>query len=241
MRTGTELLGLQLLVRRRRYCCKRLFIPATGSNPNLDVALGGIIAAGVLYGVIALIVMQSGAGWVERLMPPVVTGAVVAAIGLNLAPVAIKSVSGGQFDAGIALLTVLIIGLTMAADPCNKVIMGSNYRGRLERNRKFVDSPLEGAGFEPSVPLYGELGTSGACDATHAAIVKPETSDRSRRRVRRAICGTPGAPSARLPRDSGGAGCKIWAAVGRTGFCLFLDVTRPLVGVAFPRAVAESA
>jgi putative pyrimidine permease RutG len=37
--------------------------------------LGGIIAAGVLYGIIALIVMQSGVGWVERLMPPVVTGA----------------------------------------------------------------------------------------------------------------------------------------------------------------------
>jgi hypothetical protein len=35
---------------------------------------------------------------------------------------------------------------------------------------------------------------SGACDATHAAIVKPGTPDRSRRRARRAICGTPGAP-----------------------------------------------
>jgi xanthine/uracil permease len=69
-----------------------------GPNPNLDVALGGIIAAGVLYGILALIVMQSGVGWVERLMPPIVTGAVVAAIGLNLAPVAVKSVSGSQFD-----------------------------------------------------------------------------------------------------------------------------------------------
>src|SRR6201988_1939161 len=48
-----------------------------GPNPHLDVALGGIVAAGVLYGVIALIVMRSGLGWVERLMPPVVTGAVV--------------------------------------------------------------------------------------------------------------------------------------------------------------------
>jgi xanthine/uracil permease len=56
-----------------------------GPNPHLDVALGGIIAAGVLYGITALIVMQSGVGWIERLMPPVVTGAVVAAIGLNLA------------------------------------------------------------------------------------------------------------------------------------------------------------
>jgi uracil-xanthine permease len=82
-----------------------------GANPNLDVALGGIVAAGVLYGIIALIVMQSGVGWVERLMPPVVTGAVVAVIGLNLAPVAVKSISGSQFDAWIGLLTVLTIGL----------------------------------------------------------------------------------------------------------------------------------
>jgi putative pyrimidine permease RutG len=88
-----------------------------GPNPHLDVALGGVIAAGVLYGTIALIVMQSGVGWVERLMPPVVTGAVVAAIGLNLAPVAVKSVSGSQPDIWIGLLTVLIIGLIAVAAP----------------------------------------------------------------------------------------------------------------------------
>ncbi|MGA8195558.1 MAG: solute carrier family 23 protein [Acetobacteraceae bacterium] len=88
-----------------------------GPNPNLDVALGGIIAAGVLYGIIALIVMQSGVGWVDRLMPPVVTGAVVAVIGLNLAPVAVKSVSGSHFDTWIGLLTVLIVGLIAVSAP----------------------------------------------------------------------------------------------------------------------------
>ena len=88
-----------------------------GPNPNIDIALGGIVAAGVLYGIIALIVMQSGVGWIERLMPPVVTGAVVAVIGLNLAPVAVKSVSGSRIDACIGLLTVLIVALTAAAAP----------------------------------------------------------------------------------------------------------------------------
>jgi putative pyrimidine permease RutG len=82
-----------------------------GPNPGIDIALGGIVAAGVLYGIIALIVMATGIGWVEHLMPPVVTGAVVAVIGLNLAPVAVKAVSGSQFDAWIGLITVLIIGL----------------------------------------------------------------------------------------------------------------------------------
>jgi len=83
-----------------------------GPNAHLDVALGGIIAAGVLYGAIALIVMWSGVGWIERLMPPPVTGAVIAAIGLNLAPVAVKSVSSGSgFDALMGLATVLITAL----------------------------------------------------------------------------------------------------------------------------------
>jgi uracil-xanthine permease len=82
-----------------------------GPNPGIDIALGGIVAAGVLYAIIALIVMVTGIGWIEHLMPPVVTGAVVAVIGLNLAPVAVKAVSGSQFDAWIGLITVLVIGL----------------------------------------------------------------------------------------------------------------------------------
>jgi putative pyrimidine permease RutG len=82
-----------------------------GSNTGLAVALGGIFAAGVVYSIIGLVVMATGSAWVERLMPPVVTGAVVAVIGLNLAPVAVKAVSASQFDAVIGLLTVLIIGL----------------------------------------------------------------------------------------------------------------------------------
>jgi len=88
-----------------------------GPNSHLDVALGGIVAAGLLYGVIALIVMQTGVRWVERLMPPVVTGAVVAAIGLNLPPVAVKSVSGSQFDTCIGLFTVVTIGVSAVATP----------------------------------------------------------------------------------------------------------------------------
>jgi uracil-xanthine permease len=80
-----------------------------GLNPHLDVALGGIIAAGVVYAIIALIVMAVGARWIEVLMPPVVTGAVVMVIGLNLAPVAINDASSSQFDAVMAIVTVLAV------------------------------------------------------------------------------------------------------------------------------------
>src|SRR6266705_3451984 len=55
-----------------------------GLNPHIDVALGGIIAAGVVYAIIGLIVIFTGYKWIEYLMPPAVTGVVVAVIGLNL-------------------------------------------------------------------------------------------------------------------------------------------------------------
>jgi putative pyrimidine permease RutG len=81
-----------------------------GPNTNLGVALGGIIACGAVYALIGLLVSAVGTGWIEKLMPPVVTGAVVAVIGLNLAPIAVKGVTGNNFDAWMALLTVLCVG-----------------------------------------------------------------------------------------------------------------------------------
>jgi putative pyrimidine permease RutG len=94
-------------------------------NPNIPVALGGIIAAGALYFIIGLVVQLAGHRWVERLMPPVVTGAIVAAIGLVLAPIAIASASGTSgadqngtsFARWIALATVLAVGLVAVYAP----------------------------------------------------------------------------------------------------------------------------
>ncbi len=82
-----------------------------GPNTNIPVALGGIIAAGVLYTLIGIVVQVAGHDWVERLMPPVVTGAVVAVIGLNLAPIAVKGVSGSGFDTAIGIITIVAVGM----------------------------------------------------------------------------------------------------------------------------------
>ncbi|CAI1825916.1 Putative pyrimidine permease RutG [Serratia quinivorans] len=81
-----------------------------GANPNIALALGGIIACGLVYLLIGLVVMSVGTRWIERLMPPVVTGAVVMAIGLNLAPIAVRSVSASNFDSWMAVTTILCIG-----------------------------------------------------------------------------------------------------------------------------------
>lgn len=88
-----------------------------GLNPHIDVALGGIIAAGVVYAIIGGIVIFTGYKWIEYLMPPAVTGVVVAVIGLNLAPVAINDVGTSQFDTIMALLTILAVALVAVYAP----------------------------------------------------------------------------------------------------------------------------
>jgi len=89
----------------------------SGGNANIGVALGGIIMCGLLYTLIGLVVWWfdartgSAAKVINKLMPPVVTGSIVAVIGLNLAPIAAKGAMGsGTFDAVMALMTVLCVG-----------------------------------------------------------------------------------------------------------------------------------
>ncbi len=86
---------------------------AAKAHGGVPAALGGIMVAGVVLFLIGLWVDRAGYTVIEFLLPPVVTGSIVALIGLNLAPVA-KS----QFEAqaGIALVTlvsILIIGVAV--------------------------------------------------------------------------------------------------------------------------------
>jgi putative pyrimidine permease RutG len=89
----------------------------SGPNANIGVALGGIIASGVVYAAIGAIVMIAGYGWIDRLMPPVVTGSVVAVIGLNLAPIAVKGISGSALDTWIGIATIVAVGLIAVRAP----------------------------------------------------------------------------------------------------------------------------
>ena len=58
----------------------------TGGNASrIPYALCGIAGAAVLYALAAVATMRWGPSWIDRLMPPLVTGSVVAIIGLNLA------------------------------------------------------------------------------------------------------------------------------------------------------------
>ncbi|UZQ84381.1 NCS2 family nucleobase:cation symporter [Thermoanaerobacter sp. RKWS2] len=69
-------------------------------------AFTGMIAAGLVYIVVFIIISLTGIDWLEKLLPPVVVGPVVMIIGLSLAPVAIAQ---AQKDLATALFTAALI------------------------------------------------------------------------------------------------------------------------------------
>jgi uracil-xanthine permease len=79
---------------------------AAKADGGVPAALGGILCAGIALFLVGLIVDRVGYRVVGFLLPPVVTGAIVALIGLNLAPVAKDQFSQ---QAGIALFTLAAI------------------------------------------------------------------------------------------------------------------------------------
>lgn len=88
----------------------------------MPYATGGIIVAGALYVILAVIVYFVGAERVKSFFPPVVTGPMVIIIGLMLAPTAITNITTTVGDLAmwknwlVALITILsIIGITLFA------------------------------------------------------------------------------------------------------------------------------
>ncbi len=78
---------------------------------KLPYACGGIVVAGLLYLVLALIVKLVGVKRVMKFLPPVVTGPIIICIGLGLAPSAISNASTNWLIAIIALAVVIIFNI----------------------------------------------------------------------------------------------------------------------------------
>ena len=78
---------------------------------KLPYATGGIVIAGLLYLVLALIIKLVGVKRVMRFLPPVVTGPIIICIGLSLAPSAISNASTNWLLAFIALATVIVFNI----------------------------------------------------------------------------------------------------------------------------------
>lgn len=89
----------------------------TGYVSNSGVALdahkaalaqGGVIMTGALLALIGLIVHFAGVRWIDRIMPPVVTGAIVALIGFNLAGSAWDNVKAAPVTAVVTIVAILL-------------------------------------------------------------------------------------------------------------------------------------
>lgn len=84
---------------------------AKAGGDDIATALGGIVATGVILMAIGLIVNKVGIGWIEKIMPPVVTGAIVMIIGLNLAGVAKGQLSASPVVGVVTLFSILVIAV----------------------------------------------------------------------------------------------------------------------------------
>ena len=80
-------------------------------NEKAAYACGGIVVAGLLYLLLALIIRLVGVKRVMRFLPPVVTGPVIICIGLSLAGSAINNASTNWLLAVIALAVIIIFNI----------------------------------------------------------------------------------------------------------------------------------
>ncbi len=83
-------------------------ILAVSQTLGQSYALGGIIAAGATLALVGVIVHFAGAKWIDIVMPPIVTGAIVALIGFNLAPAAWNWVKEGAITAVITITAIIL-------------------------------------------------------------------------------------------------------------------------------------
>ncbi len=78
-----------------------------GTTHNHGLAYAGIVMAGVIYLIIGVVVHFVGVNPIRYLLPPVVTGTVVAVIGLALASAATGNYAGEPFTATVTLLAAV--------------------------------------------------------------------------------------------------------------------------------------
>ena len=86
------------------------FAGMTGEE-KLPYALGGVVVAGLLYLVLALLFKLVGAKKVMRFFPPIVTGPIIILIGLNLSGTAIANASTNWWLALCAIAVIIVANI----------------------------------------------------------------------------------------------------------------------------------
>lgn len=86
-------------------------LACTAASGDLGVASFGILCAGLLLAIVGLVVHFAGASWIDVVMPPVVTGTIVAIIGLNLAPAAWNNFTLAPLTALVTVVAIVLTGI----------------------------------------------------------------------------------------------------------------------------------
>ena len=78
---------------------------------NPAAAMGGVLAVGMVYVLIYLLMATFGTRWIHKIVPPIVAGPVVAIIGLSLTPVAGKMASANWYIAAFTLAVAAFLSV----------------------------------------------------------------------------------------------------------------------------------
>ncbi len=93
------------------YAAVAPMIDGQANTAMLPYACGGVVAAGFLYLIVSLLIRFFGIRKIMRFFPPVVTGPIIIAIGLILAPSAISNCEQNWLLAFIALAVIVICNI----------------------------------------------------------------------------------------------------------------------------------
>lgn len=93
------------------------FIPALigiGQAYGVEYAMGGAVASGLFYVVVAAVIKSTGLGWLKKALPPVVIGSVIVVIGLNLAPTAMgMAMNDGDGNYSLVIFSIALVTLAV--------------------------------------------------------------------------------------------------------------------------------
>ncbi len=84
---------------------------AASAQDGVAAQLGGVLAAGLLLTALGIAVKALGIRFLESLLPPVVTGAIVLLVGMSVTPVSVVFVIGQPVLTAITVLAILLVML----------------------------------------------------------------------------------------------------------------------------------
>jgi uracil permease len=84
-----------------------------GAQIGFQHALGGFVASGAVFAIVAIIIRFAGRSWLKVILPPAVMGPIIALIGLELAPGAVGNAfyKDGVMSSGVIVPSFVLVAL----------------------------------------------------------------------------------------------------------------------------------